>query len=68
VLRLKSKAETQKQESEKFYLQRCERKGCMVGVQPDWKPVVPQLSWTSGFIVFYCQWEEHISARIGVSW
>jgi hypothetical protein len=26
-------------------------------------PVVPQLGWMSGFLVFCCQWEEYVSAQ-----
>jgi hypothetical protein len=49
------------QESERFYLQRCKGQaawGNAVGLGNQWSPELDQ---TSGFPVFYCQWEEYVS-------
>jgi hypothetical protein len=43
------------QRSEKFYLQRRERKGHMESCRGTPKPILPQSSWTAGFIFFYGQ-------------
>jgi hypothetical protein len=51
VLRLKSRQKLEQQESE-FYLQRCEREGCMGACSGTRKPVVPQVGLDVRFYSF----------------